>query len=543
MTDQLIQRRFLTVGNRQVHLRVSGKGPAVLLLHQSPRTSAEHAPMMTEWADELTCIAPDTPGYGLSDPLAEKKPSMKTLAGAVVELLDALCIDRIPVYGVHTGAKIALALAHHFPDRVAGVVANGVLVNSKKDRDDLLAHYLPDFQPAWDGSHLTWLWARMREQKIFFPWYDRRQEARMAIPVGDAELIHETTMDFLLAGAHYADAYAAALGLDCRSTVEGLKVPTLLTAIPGDPLLADVQRLEGVNPDHVTVRPAEGPEHMRLLARDFLRKSLSDVQLDPCWPDEGTAPFGRSIVSRGGVQMHALTGGADGPRVTVLCDPTRSIDCLWGEMGDLTDHVRLTALDLPGQGFTGGEPVDHDALPELLGDAPDWLVCSGPAASKGLALIEAGWISPAHVIFLDAAFPRDGSLLARWVPDLTPQPAGGHLLTAWQAVRDSRMFWPWFRPEPDAAIPTDGDRLDPANLHLHTKALLLGWQTARASQSRWATIPSRLSGLDGQTHFVMPAWTREREDVWHPDNPVHTSSDTHDRAAAILSIIRRDDRS
>ena len=38
-----IQRRFVNLESRQVHYRISGAGPVLVLLHQSPTSSAEKA--------------------------------------------------------------------------------------------------------------------------------------------------------------------------------------------------------------------------------------------------------------------------------------------------------------------------------------------------------------------------------------------------------------------------------------------------------------------------------------------------------------------
>ena len=66
----MITRHYVTVGNRRVHYRRAGKGPALVLLHASPVSSevfeAVHFPI---FAKEFTVIAIDTPGQGFSDRL------------------------------------------------------------------------------------------------------------------------------------------------------------------------------------------------------------------------------------------------------------------------------------------------------------------------------------------------------------------------------------------------------------------------------------------------------------------------------------------
>ncbi|MGA1498552.1 MAG: alpha/beta fold hydrolase, partial [Steroidobacteraceae bacterium] len=99
----LPQSRF---GPRQVHVRRAGRGPAVLLLHQSPLSSRAVLPLLGRLSAAHNCIAPDTPGYGLSDPLPAGV-DMEGLAAAVIELADTLGLEQFALYGFHTGAMIA----------------------------------------------------------------------------------------------------------------------------------------------------------------------------------------------------------------------------------------------------------------------------------------------------------------------------------------------------------------------------------------------------------------------------------------------------
>ena len=82
-----ITRHFVDVGSRRVHYRRAGKGPPLLMAHQSPRSSAEYEPLMREWGKHFTCIAPDTPGFGQSDPLAIEEPTIDDFADAMLAFL------------------------------------------------------------------------------------------------------------------------------------------------------------------------------------------------------------------------------------------------------------------------------------------------------------------------------------------------------------------------------------------------------------------------------------------------------------------------
>ena len=74
-----IHRRFVRIGQRHVHLRHAGQGPVLVLLHQSPQNSRMWLDMIARFADRYTVIAPDTPGFGYSDPLDIAEPSMSTM--------------------------------------------------------------------------------------------------------------------------------------------------------------------------------------------------------------------------------------------------------------------------------------------------------------------------------------------------------------------------------------------------------------------------------------------------------------------------------
>ena len=65
-----LERHVCRVGDGWLHYRRMGRGPAVLLLHQTPQSSQTLEPLMRLLAPHCTAIAVDTPGFGQSDPLA-----------------------------------------------------------------------------------------------------------------------------------------------------------------------------------------------------------------------------------------------------------------------------------------------------------------------------------------------------------------------------------------------------------------------------------------------------------------------------------------
>lgn len=101
---------------------VRANGPAVLLVHGSPATSASWGPLIDR-RDELASgdlVALDRPGFGASAPPTESE--LEHQARAVTALADQLDLDRPILVGHSYGGPVALRAAADAPDRYAAVV-------------------------------------------------------------------------------------------------------------------------------------------------------------------------------------------------------------------------------------------------------------------------------------------------------------------------------------------------------------------------------------------------------------------------------------
>ncbi|MBC7519683.1 MAG: alpha/beta fold hydrolase, partial [Sandarakinorhabdus sp.] len=211
-----ITRHFVDVTNpdgskRRVHYRRAGSGPPVVLVHQSPRSSAEYCELMEKWAGDFTCLAPDTPGFGESAPLPMPNPHVNDYADAVLAFMDAVGLPQAGAYGTHSGAITLITAAKRAAHRFTAIAANGYAVWTDAERADFGANYTPAFVPLPYGEHLSWVWHRIREQSWFFPWYAADDAHRMSMAHDNAATNHAMIMDILAAGESYAQGYAAML--------------------------------------------------------------------------------------------------------------------------------------------------------------------------------------------------------------------------------------------------------------------------------------------------------------------------------------------
>ena len=72
-------------------------------------------------------------------------------------------------------------------------------------------------------------------------------------------------------------------------------------------------------------------------------------------------------------------------------------------------------------------------------------------------------------IILDApAFLKDQTIAPRYAPPVEPVWDGSHWLRAWNHVRDSELWWPWFERKHENVV-KGGHRIDPRALTVRVR--------------------------------------------------------------------------
>ncbi|KAK3139723.1 hypothetical protein QOZ80_5AG0388730 [Eleusine coracana subsp. coracana] len=128
--NQKIEHSFLLIRGLKLHIAHTGKGEigTLLFVHGFPEVwySWRHQ-MVAAAAAGFRAIAPDFPGYGLSEPPTDlAQASWEALMKVLLAILDSLSISKAFLVAKDFGVKPAFDLALCHPDRVCGVVTIGV---------------------------------------------------------------------------------------------------------------------------------------------------------------------------------------------------------------------------------------------------------------------------------------------------------------------------------------------------------------------------------------------------------------------------------
>ncbi len=459
-----ISRHYLTIAGRRVHYRRAGSGPPLLMVHQSPRSSAEYEPLMRAWASDFTCIAPDTPGFGQSDALLGDTPDISDFADALAEFVGALGLNQVAAYGFHSGGIILVTALRRHPALFSALAVGGYAIWTAEEMALFGTAYLPPFHPLPYGQHLAWLWHRVLEQSWFFPWFDTRDAARLSVAHADPARVHGTVMDMLDAGNAYAAGYGAVLRAPRDiPPVDTVTCPVLISAYDGDPLQAHIDRL-GPLPAGWRAKKVATPADHQLLSLDFLRQYPAPVAA--ALASDADAGFVPVQTDRFSGLIHYLGSGE-----TALLAPPGSVLVVPppGGGAELVARPGLIAIDPPGHGHSSGwpgaPPTDYGAWAAVV-----------EAAAAQLGCTRINWPAPP---------PGDPAAL---FPDLTPDRFGAYLHRAWGAVRAATCFAPWYASDAAHATALDPAALDPAALALRHRALI------RASAAREFAAALQMKG-------------------------------------------------
>jgi pimeloyl-ACP methyl ester carboxylesterase len=183
------QTRDIATNGTTLHVRIGGKGPAVVLLHGYGETGDMWVPLAADLARSRTVIVPDLRGMGLSARATEgftKVNQAQDIAG----VMDALKVPRADVVAHDIGNMVAFALAARHADRVGRLVLMDAPVPGVGPWEEILKNPLlwhfrfggPDMERLVAGRERIYLdrfWNEFAATRTGFSEAARRHYAKL----------------------------------------------------------------------------------------------------------------------------------------------------------------------------------------------------------------------------------------------------------------------------------------------------------------------------------------------------------------------------
>jgi pimeloyl-ACP methyl ester carboxylesterase len=459
-----LRRGWIHIRSGRVHYREAGRGDPVILIHQSPTSARTLDAQTLGFARAgFHAIAIDIPGLGRSDPLGLPQPEIGDQALALAEVLDALDLGRVALYGSHTGALICCELAVRAPDRVSTVLIDGYPIYTQGESERRVATYFPPFEMRWDGGHLLWLWARLREQYLFWPWNVPGLSTSARCDIPDPAFLTDGVIDMLRVGNDYRLPYAAAFRCAADVLISRIQVPTYHLAAPDDSLTQALGLLESMSEvNQVVAVSADLGE--RIAQEIALLERHRPGAATPKFERAGRADPAAGRLHRGYVDTTEAqlafrsAGDNQGARPLLVLPPTPgSSKQMESEILALARSRPVIAIDLPGcgdsgEGFSDASLGSVPRIGELLQQAIRTLGLEeydlyGLAGGANVALHLARTYPGARHVAIQSpvrGLPGTPDFAERYAPHIVPRPDGTHLISFWHQQRNRHLFRPWF---------------------------------------------------------------------------------------------------
>ena len=473
-------RHFITIGERQLHFRHAGEGPPLILLHACPKSSVEQAPLVDRLSGKFSVYAFDIPGYGDSDPVPHERPEISDFAIDLASALDRLGIDTCSIYGRHTGGLIALEFADRFPKRLNSAIFDGFPLFSDEERRRFLSGYLQPLMPLWDGLHLPGLWARMRENYLFFPWHEGADPGhRNDLSMPPAAQLHATAIDILKVMDRWRVGYASAFRYRPQAALARISCPTLIMARRDDLLFPHLERVPDL-PEAISIEPHSfDVETWAARIETFFRDTASGPKA-PALPD--TAPLvdrpWSTFAGEAATRLRLRRTGSGQAGTLILHDVPGSSELEAPLMHGLLGTSDAVAPDLPGVGLSRAGDLDTEGLIQALAAIgsnhlkPEMtLVARGLSAGLAIELARRAGTT-GRLVLIRPLFIADekSDFSGRYVAAHAPDDEGTHLTKLWYAARDNELYWPWFARNREC-IRSGERRLEPTYLNAKVVAM------------------------------------------------------------------------
>lgn len=224
---------YAEIPGGRLHYAEAGTGEPLLLLHATPRSHRTFRNLLPLLAPHCRAIALDAPGFGNSSDLPPAI-TLERMADLLVAFMDARGLARASVFGLHTGNKLAVAMADRHPGRIAALVLAGhthSLIADPAERERaihaLSDHYPPPFAAVPGGAqHIReWVAAHAEVQKL---WWQQNLVSAPNVEKKDIEYAEARVVDYLLGRRSIRAVYDAIFAYDFNAALARIEAPALI---------------------------------------------------------------------------------------------------------------------------------------------------------------------------------------------------------------------------------------------------------------------------------------------------------------------------
>jgi haloalkane dehalogenase len=148
------EHRWLDFRGARIHYVDEGTGDTLLLLHGNPSWSFLYRKIIARLREDYRCVAPDYPGYGMSEAPAGYRYTPQEHSRFLEEFVDKLGLSRLTVMVQDWGGPIGFAFAGRRPELIRAFVVGNTFAWSLND--DLRVALFSRMMGGFIGRSLTW---------------------------------------------------------------------------------------------------------------------------------------------------------------------------------------------------------------------------------------------------------------------------------------------------------------------------------------------------------------------------------------------------
>jgi pimeloyl-ACP methyl ester carboxylesterase len=419
---RIIEPRYITLPGGQIRLWRTGSGPDLVALSGLTLAASVSARLLAEALPERRITVIELPGIGGSS--EHEARDLGAIAAALDATLDACAIESFTLAAFDLAAAVATPLTarRRAVDRTLLFGADAASAWAAR------ALAPPDIRPRQDGTHLTALWAFIRDCHLLQP-DDPTQPAPTGEPLPDADDLDATVTAAAMRPERYAALWSACAAAIGDADGKRIALAEARDALSGSGLPAGTSTLPATEPRpagqvwHQYVETARGRMHLRRAGGPSGRPTLviptgggSSAQFEP-----------------------VVTGLAQGGDRQVFA----------------VDYLGNGLSDKPVRDVTIGTLAeDMAALLDALGfeEVDVWGSHTGALVGLELAVLHPARVRRAVLegpVFISPDFQSD--ILSHYFPPIRPDKWGMHIQQIWNWRRDMFMYWPWYRVAREAA--------------------------------------------------------------------------------------------